>query len=505
MSAPRHIAIVGCGFTGTSALFQLVDGYPVESITVFEQSGQFGPGYAYDPAECRDYLINNTTGTMCLAPWNRRAFLNWLEQRPHIADTAPGGHLPRALFGEFLRDTVQAVLTVAAIKGIRVTLVPARIEALHERDGGGVALQWQGGQLQADAVIVASGRCPSREPYAAAAGGRAYIASHVATDAFDTLALGARCCVAGASLSAYDVVNRLYSGDTGCAFVRGLDGALEFVPGPNARSVVLASRSGRLKKMQTVQPAPLTRRHLTDAALTGPVGMQDILRLARLEAEAHGVQIEWDAIFAPYDGCASSTDVTRRAGQLLAQDIAAATAGGHANFLVDLASDVQVLLWECFARKAFSAEEEAAYRANVEGPLSAYLAPCPVPTGEKLLALLRAGRLTVLQGVRSIEAEGQGYRIAHAHGTEHADALIDATGSVERDVGATALSSRFTPYARDGHAFGGADADLATLRATGARDIYLVNMYLWGPGLYTSSAFMMATLVERLLRGLYGR
>jgi hypothetical protein len=34
---------------------------PVREITIFEASGEFGPGYAYRPSECRDYLINNTT------------------------------------------------------------------------------------------------------------------------------------------------------------------------------------------------------------------------------------------------------------------------------------------------------------------------------------------------------------------------------------------------------------------------------------------------------------
>lgn len=39
----KHVAIVGCGFTGTSALHQLVERYPVERVTVFESTGDFGP------------------------------------------------------------------------------------------------------------------------------------------------------------------------------------------------------------------------------------------------------------------------------------------------------------------------------------------------------------------------------------------------------------------------------------------------------------------------------
>lgn len=39
-----HVAIVACGFTGTTAFYQLVHGYKVARITIFEASGDFGRG-----------------------------------------------------------------------------------------------------------------------------------------------------------------------------------------------------------------------------------------------------------------------------------------------------------------------------------------------------------------------------------------------------------------------------------------------------------------------------
>ncbi|WP_444931010.1 FAD/NAD(P)-binding protein [Microbulbifer sp. SSSA002] len=60
---PKHIAIVGYGFTGTSAFYPLVDQYPVEEITIFESTGDFVPGYPYRTDECRE---NNTSiGILC--------------------------------------------------------------------------------------------------------------------------------------------------------------------------------------------------------------------------------------------------------------------------------------------------------------------------------------------------------------------------------------------------------------------------------------------------------
>ena len=105
MGAPQHVVLIGCGFTGTSAFFQLVDRYPVREITIFESSGRFGPGYPYRPDECEDYLINNTTDTMRVVPSNPRAFADWLFTRPDLVPQLDEkGHLPRAYFGVFLEE-----------------------------------------------------------------------------------------------------------------------------------------------------------------------------------------------------------------------------------------------------------------------------------------------------------------------------------------------------------------------------------------------------------------
>ena len=49
----------------------------------------------------------------------------------------------------------------------------------------------------------------------------------------------------------------------------------------------------------------------------------------------------------------------------------------------------------------------------------------------------------------------------------------------------------------------GAAVDMATLRATGSRHIHLTGMWLWGPGFFTSSAFMMARAAQTVLAALY--
>ena len=528
MSAPRHIALIGCGFTGTSAFFQLVDGYPVKAITIFEASGEFGPGYPYRTGECRDYLINNTTDSMCLVPSNRGAFFSWLRDHPELAPDLDGrGHLPRSVFGAFLKDVFAATQTAAAVKGITVKLVPCEATKIQEDAHGRVRIGWAEGEILADAAILSTGRCPDVEAYPQPLEGSTarYIANHVMSSALDNLPLDARVHILGASLSAYDVINRLFSPDSGCRFVRAAGaagGRLRFEPGPNRRSVVLCSRSGRLKAMQSQRPMRLSRQRFTPAGLraaaaraaSGGLRLADAARLMRQEAEDHGADIDWQRVLDPYRGCASGEEVDGRAKDLLCTAIEAATGETGCNFLVDLFADAQVDIWDSFAERLLDAEDEAIYRNKMETAALCYAAPCPVPTAEKLLALHQAGHLTVVKGVGQVELsdDGAAYDIQHEFGSDRARVLVNTTGAVERDVASSrqpalirglVADGLLQGYQRDGIPMKGAAVDMKTFRAEGARNIYIASMLLWGPGFFTSSALMMATIVERLLSNLF--
>ena len=524
MATPAHIALVGCGFAGTSAFTQLVERADVRQITIFEASGDFGPGYPYRSDECADYLINNTTDTMCLVPSDRRAFVGWLAERPDLVpDLDERGHLPRSLFGAFLKDAFDTARANAARKDIRVRLVPHEVTAMTEDNRGRVGIRWCGGETVADAALLTTGRCPDRDDYEhpPADSPARYFPTHVMTPDLDSVPEDATVHVLGASLSAYDVVNRLYSEASGCSFVRRSDGYLAFEPGPNRRTVVLCSRSGRLKAMQSRAPHGVERRHFLPvplraaAAADGGLSLGAVADAVRREAAGHAAAIDWDAVRTPYAGCASVDEVSARAAALMRGAIDAATAGDGGNFLVDFFEDAQIDIWDLFAERLLAAPEERRYRRHFETALLCYAAPCPVPTAEKLVALHDAGRLRVVSGVRGVRLAGDGrsYRIEHPFGVETATVLVNATGAVDRDVASNrqselvrdlASQGLLQAYRRDGAALGGAAVDTATFRAHGARSIYVANMLLWGPGFFTSSAFMMATVVERILDGLFG-
>ncbi len=515
----KHIALVGCGFTGTSAFFQLVDSYPVTEITIFEASGDFGPGYAYRTDECPDYLINNTTDTMCLVPSNRRAFWNWVQTRPDlVADAEEKGHLPRTIFGHFLKDAFQAALMMANIKNITVNLVPHAVTGMRE-DKDGLHLVWGEGQTTADVAVLTTGRSVEYQPFPKPPkDGATCFTSHISEGGLDELALDATVHVMGASLSAYDVLNRLFSPTTGCRFERNAAGELDFIAGANQRHVVMGSRSGRLKSMQSRHPAKLDRQAFAPARIRdlAKAGQLDLAALGKLiveEAANHNTDLDISDLTSPYDGCDDSDAVNVRAIARLEGDIARARGSDGSNFLVDLFGAAQVDIWDIFAEHLLPADQEAIYRKSVETAVLCHGAPCPVPTAEKILALMRAGRLRLITGVGDVTLDTAGrFQIAHGFGVETADILVNTIGAVNRDVtdpGQDALTrdlvnnGHLRAYQREGVILPGAEVDMVSFCAEGANRIYVANMMLWGPGFFTSSAFMMATIVERLLSGLF--
>lgn len=519
-----HIAIVGCGFTGTSAFHQLVHRFPVGRITIFEASGRFGPGFPYQADESREYLINNTNDTMCMDPANRRAFVEWLHANPaYSEDLDEKGHLPRAVYGEFLDDTVRRTTREARRRGIEVDLVAAAVTDIDERADGRTAVRHSSGETEADAVLLATGRCPDHDLFNVdGTADGAYFPTHMPGTMLDGLPRNAHVYVMGASLSAYDVVNQMFSEASGCRFEPDGADRLRFVAGDNERRIWLCSRSGRMKKMQSRYPNPPSFDHLAGVlcgeAAPGEVTLEDLFELFERDASDAGAEIDRAIMADPYAGCATQEDVDERAAAILAADIDAAAAGpgSRRNFVVDYLDAAQVTLWDIFAARLLSPDEEARYRSAFETAMLSYAAPCPLPTAQKLLALMQSGRLHVMKGVTSVRKaeDGGALCIAHEHGTASAGFVINSTGSFDRRV----LSARqstlvqnlaqkglMEPYRRAGRDFPGVEVDMECLRLPKCRSVYVANMFLWGPGFYVSSAIMMARLVERILEAIFDR
>ncbi len=137
------------------------------SLTIFDKSGQFGRGLAYQPRQVA-HLLNVPAGKMSLDPAKPDDFLQWLAQQPAFAADEPTvlaqAYLPRALFGDYVAERWQAALTWAAQQGVQVFLRPLAVTALELANAKAPQLQSDGQWLSFSALVLACGNELPRHP-----------------------------------------------------------------------------------------------------------------------------------------------------------------------------------------------------------------------------------------------------------------------------------------------------------------------------------------------------
>lgn len=203
------VAIIGGGFSGTMVAAQLVRqasarGEPLH-VELFDRHSSFGEGPAYRTTEST-HLLNVPAARMSAWPDAPDAFLRWAQARdPAIT---PYDFLPRRLYGEYVRT---AFLDTAREAGRHVS---ARIRqdevlAISEDKGRGFRLSTQLGlELEAKAVILATGHRPPGDPFAGRWQGSR---SRLIADPWASLALTAirpdePVVIMGSGLTAIDVL-----------------------------------------------------------------------------------------------------------------------------------------------------------------------------------------------------------------------------------------------------------------------------------------------------------
>lgn len=138
-----QVAVIGGGFSGATLAIQLARR---GLSTVLLEPGRVAEGAAYrtrDPG----HLLNIRAANMSAWPDRPGHFLDWLGGR---GEARPQRFEPRADYARYLRE-------IWAAEGGDIPVVPARAAALRrERDGLVVALDG-GGEVRADAVVLATG------------------------------------------------------------------------------------------------------------------------------------------------------------------------------------------------------------------------------------------------------------------------------------------------------------------------------------------------------------
>lgn len=150
-----HVAIIGAGFSGTLQAINLLrhDG---PRATLIERAPVAGTGLAYGAAH-PSHVLNVRASNMSAFPDDPSHFVRWLQARD-VADAATA-FIPRVIYGEYLRELLEAALHDPSG---RLQLVRGEVDDLELGDG--VAVRMGDTSISADAAVLAVGNLPPHDP-----------------------------------------------------------------------------------------------------------------------------------------------------------------------------------------------------------------------------------------------------------------------------------------------------------------------------------------------------
>lgn len=151
----EHVAIIGAGFSGTLQAINLLrhDG---PRATLIERAPVAGTGLAYGAAH-PSHVLNVRASNMSAFPDDPSHFVRWLEARS--VPNAPAAFIPRVIYGEYLRELLEAALKDPSG---RLRLVRGEVSDLSFDNGVEVTLPGQ--SIHADAAVLAVGNLPPHDP-----------------------------------------------------------------------------------------------------------------------------------------------------------------------------------------------------------------------------------------------------------------------------------------------------------------------------------------------------
>lgn len=413
-------AIIGGGLTATSMLCQLVeklgdlgsDGKQFSerlNIVVFEKKAVFGPGLPHNEEYVLPFHITNMCAKDMSVFHGRPAdFQEWVEKNLDILKKeqpdlfpaedekdyarGPCQHYPRALMGEYLKSRFTEAVDSARLLGISVQLFSEGEITDISHESGRFLLKisspknGQPDYFNADGVLLATGHWSKPSPT------KNYLASPwPATELLTGIPAGEKVGVIGSSLSAIEVALTLTSDGR---FVRGSSGKLKFIPADATRTLTLYSRNGFLPRVrgrigersnhyfncETI--LELTRENPARLKLSTIFDL-----LSQELSMAYGFEIDWQQIACP----------TTSAAERLVEDIELAKSGD---------GDDGEIIWQTVLVQIFPVVRELylnlslAERKHFDREFSTlffmHAATQPIINGEKLLALIEAGTVSVV-------------------------------------------------------------------------------------------------------------
>lgn len=441
MNTRFSLAIIGCGLTGTSLLYQFINkikGHEKKtallaqkiSIIVFERNHYLGPGVPYAHENIFPFHVSNMpAGDMSIVADRPDDFINWISRNtarlkkkypqvePFLSDMhfeRPGSLcLPRMIMGEYLSDRFESAVTTARQMGIRIS-VRKRYEVTDIQDlGQALSIKAMDQETKEEPVFFSERVLLSTGHWFNDATQPGYFASPwPAAALLENIPQGSQIAVMGTSLSAIDTVLTLFSDGR---FARDRNGHLKYIPDKQSRQVTMYSRRGLLPKVrgragihknQFFHMAGL--RDLMDQK-EGSLHLADVFFLLNKELEtAYGRKINWKEVLTPLQ----TPFLT------LTRDIELAQKGDNPD------GDV---LWQTILFQAINLLKESYSKLSVAQRLwfesdfksvfMTYASVIPLLNAEKIHAFMKSGVLKIkkLQNAYHLETSGEqsGFKLCY--------------------------------------------------------------------------------------------
>lgn len=165
----RTLCIVGGGFSGAMTAANAISCAGTRGlamrVVLIEERAQCGLGVAYS-TQCEDHVLNVPCARMSAYADKPDHFLEWVTRRTGDADGKR--FLPRRLFGEYVRQTLEEAVAHAP-DGVRLEIVRSRAMTARRLGNARCGQRWKidcadGRQVDADALVLALGHRAPGDP-----------------------------------------------------------------------------------------------------------------------------------------------------------------------------------------------------------------------------------------------------------------------------------------------------------------------------------------------------
>lgn len=214
-----RVVVIGGGYSGALTAAHLAS-RGIETTVI--EPGVLGRGVAY-AATPYPLLLNTPASAMSALPSAPQHFESWLERRVAAGATRPpatpaGVFAPRAMYGDYLEDTV------AELARGQLEVIAARATGVTRAEHGYRVRCEDGREVHAHRLVLALGNLPARTPEAIDPGTPGYLGEPYGRLA--EIGLDDAVAILGSGLTALDVIAGLrargHRGAIVCASRRGL-------------------------------------------------------------------------------------------------------------------------------------------------------------------------------------------------------------------------------------------------------------------------------------------